>query len=1644
MKNRNRYISLLLCLSMFFSTIVHSIPTVMAAEKSVEITFEGQKIEDLTIEQSSKEILSAVTSGMETPSFQWQILLDPHNAIWVDIYDRTELDCEVSYALVKNMLDDANSTYIRCATTSDGETVYSNEVCVTVSPEQESTPQVTSFALTRYVATEPSATTDVPATFSMARSTTTEYVTITVKYLDIASLGGTEEAAIYSPYTATIVSGTSFNQSVVSPTFLGFAPYLDSNGDGVINDDDESAATLNLAYDSVEENKEIKVYYKPIEVNFAVKYFFQNINDDLYTEDAARYHTDKAETGTIVTNEYLESSAGDTTGFTKMYHIPESVAADGSTVFECYYDRNYYLIQFDLNGGYGVDPIYARYGTPFLVNDPIRHGYTFKGWKLIAIDTDGNGEWDDTLPDDAATELVSTIPAYNYHYQAQWETVDTEYTVVYWLDDNYLGSRIVSEKSGEYVSGSDDLAFAQICGVAEHTHSEDSGCYGNCTEEEHICDLSCYTTSTLNLADEQTGTVATVYNILTGSVGTPTEGNVYKYAYHPDNRTTYYNFFYYGSTWYYLGTGTDYSGISVSGLSNPNRNNYNTVAATKNCNTGSHTHTDDCLSCTDKVHQHGASCQIDSTYYVFDYADTKVLVEGDGSTVVNVYYKPKEYTLRFYYAATTGTGTDEDGDDVAETYDSVKIIGGSTYSFGADGTNTSDDETLLNAIFSTSKAGAVTKLPQLNTEGKSRNYTLGTLTSGSNTYHYIEFTAGYGQDISDLWPCAVFDSATRTDISNNKNGWSGTEAFVSAWNGEHHVYYSQHNSNQTIKGNYEKLDYQLLFDSSFTDETTVSYLCFWENGTDSVDWNVPKLFVYRIWVPVLSGEDTTDLTTKTLDGVTYKLIDSYDTCDDSSISGQTQPALEGYTALSRDGESITLTEEQAKMYKEGYVVNFYYSREEYSFAMKNHGEYLVNNLAVPYLAKLSSLSEVDSVLDENFEPEYPATLEENAYYFEGWYTTEQCIPGTKVDLSSATMPASGLILYANWVPETHTVRFFTTYDELTAYENSTSSTVYYSADVKHGEIVGTVETPIRNSDGSLELTFAGWFYMENGQKKAFSPLNMPISRDINIFAEWSSHSPQPYLISYVLRSNPDVRVADDTTGFAYGGSTRTFNAKAGDPYNQLYDQYNNGYFPTVSSHSITIQAEADKDNPVHNVHTFHYVEAKNITYTIRYVNKETNVVMKEVEKITSSAVVTERFLAYENMVPDAFYKRLVLEVKEDENGNWVGTENNVITFYYTPNETSAYYAVHFMLEKLGATDAERANFDISGNGGYEETGTHIEGIGKIGSTVYITPQDMTGFTLIDGNNSVPIILSDDTQSIAEYSDENGGYGIEITQSGTELYLFYERNKYPYQVHYYEYNTTNSLETSKQSVAYYGSDVTENAVELENYTCVSEKTQTITIRANEKSEGLNVIIFYYAPKQYVAEYVAVSADGGWLSNTIEVISGTDDLTGSVPTANQYYEFDGWYLDEACTQSITAEYGTIDQSTNCFVPDKTKLSETERNIFYAKFVKKVGDLTIARSDAQDADQVFVYEIKNNDTGEVIYVTITGNGSTTIKDLPLGSYTVTQQNNWSWRYTDAPAENVDHQNADGTTVPFGKAEQAEQWLNGNSELITNRRGQ
>lgn len=1355
----------------------------------------------------------------------------------------------------------------------------------------------------------------IPVSWAVERAAT-EYATITIKYLDQSSLSG-EESAIYSSYIATVEKGSEFAQEVVSPTFLGFAPYYDSDNDGETDDD---ATTISLGYASVTDDVEIKVYYKPIEVKFAIRYFFQNINDDHYTEDVALYHTGMAETGTIISDEYITEMAGDTKGYEKLYHYPESVAADGSTVFECYYDRHYYLIRFDLDGGYGIEPIYARYGSPFVVNNPIRSGYEFKGWDLLE-DKNGDGV-PETGDGVAETDFPTTIPAENRYYRALWETVETTATIVYWLEDpdsegdyNYWGSYKVDVQSGDTLNGKDYRDYSTIASSLDQY----------------------------------------------------------------EKRYSFFN-------------------------------------ETK--------------------------------------SDEDVVVKGDGSSVINVYYDRNEYELRFYYAMSSGSEADT-------TY---YVIGGSTYFFGYNAgiSDTGNEVALLDQYMSgySGQRGQVDELPTLNENGASRGYTNGTETSTVNgteyTYYYLSFSSKYGADISSLWPCNVFNSVTRVG-KDSSNGWSGEEAFVSAWNGEHHVYYSQNNTgNQTIKGNYNKLDYNLLWKyDSYGDSNTVAYLCFWENGAN-IGWSVPELYRYNIYVQVLDGQDTSNLTVKEYNGVTYYLLDSYDTCDDSSVNSQTSPALIGYNYVTRD--SATITDFDASLYKEAYDVNFYYTREIKELKFYNYNGYVSDK---------GGNTAFGTAMDNMFfSPEYPDNLEEGAYTFAGWYTTSGCYEGSEFgnfqydsegsyvssDFNDCTMRDEALTLYAKWVPTLHKVNFFTTYEDMLLYESEIAaggtSTVQTHASfgrIEHGTVVGSVANPEKVSDDNLNLTFAGWFYMDNGTKKAFSSLDMPINRDLNIFADWSSSQPQPYRIEYVLLSNPQVKVADDTTGYAYGGSTRTFSAKAGNPFNQLYEGYNSGYFPTVGSHSITMQYEEDKDNAKVNVYTFYYAESTSIKYTVRYINKETNTLLEEeTVNVTSNSVVTERFKAFENMVPDAFYKRLVISVEWDETTKkYVGTEDNVITFYYTPNTTSAYYAVHYMLEKLpdsSLTDEENAEraemYYIDGTGGYEETGTHIEGIGDVGSNVLIEPQSFSGFKLIE-DKAVTVI--NDVDSSATLTD--GHYSVQITASGTELYIFYARQEYDYVVHYYNYNTTTPVSDKYNSVTgsgKYGSEVTVSAPEITGYTCVSAlTTQTITIR--DKVEQ-NEIIFFYSPAQYVAEYVAVPADGGWLSSTIEVVTGNGVLAGSVPTANGYYKFTGWYLDEECTQSA-ADYGTIDSTTGKFTPAKDKLSSYQRNIFYAGFVCEVSDLTIVRSDATDESQVFVYEVKNTDTADIIYVTVTGNDSVTICELPYGTYTITQQNNWSWRYGDE-AEEINHKSPEGTTVIFEQTPGTEQWLNGNSPLIQNTR--
>ena len=194
---------------------------------------------------------------------------------------------------------------------------------------------------------------------------------------------------------------------------------------------------------NIQNDKIYKVTYKPAEVEFTVKHYWQNLNDDEYTlhETVYKRGFTKSPVG--------ESLAVDYPGFTALlYDTTTEIAADGSTVVEIKYDRNYFLLSLDLAGGWGAEPIYARYGTPVKVTDPTKPGYTFGGWNPA---------------------LPGTITGDSTHV-AQWNAGTANYTVQYWQenadDDGYSLARksnnpdepdveIKTGTVGTKVSGSD-------------------------------------------------------------------------------------------------------------------------------------------------------------------------------------------------------------------------------------------------------------------------------------------------------------------------------------------------------------------------------------------------------------------------------------------------------------------------------------------------------------------------------------------------------------------------------------------------------------------------------------------------------------------------------------------------------------------------------------------------------------------------------------------------------------------------------------------------------------------------------------------------------------------------------------------------------------------------------------------------------------------------------------------------------------------------------------------------------------------------------------------------------------------------------------------------------------------------------------
>lgn len=172
-----------------------------------------------------------------------------------------------------------------------------------------------------------------------------------------------------------------------------------------------------------------------------------------------------------------------------------------------------------------------------------------------------------------------------------------------------------------------------------------------------------------------------------------------------------------------------------------------------------------------------------------------------------------------------------------------------------------------------------------------------------------------------------------------------------------------------------------------------------------------------------------------------------------------------------------------------------------------------------------------------------------------------------------------------------------------------------------------------------------------------------------------------------------------------------------------------------------------------------------------------------------------------------------------------------------------------------------------------------------------------------------------------------------------------------------------------------------------------------------------------------------------SETVMVKSGT--AVGSTPTPGTGFKFVGWFMDQTCTLPVDA---TWIGSNNKITPQKTN-GAYEAATYYAKFDYAVADLTIKQDGGiADVNQTFIYVVTGGDLPEGgIKVAVNGNSSVTIRNLKIGSYTVTEETNWNWRCgTTGGSQSITLQGAQTNEVIFTNNASNSKWLSGNAYSV------
>lgn len=175
-----------------------------------------------------------------------------------------------------------------------------------------------------------------------------------------------------------------------------------------------------------------------------------------------------------------------------------------------------------------------------------------------------------------------------------------------------------------------------------------------------------------------------------------------------------------------------------------------------------------------------------------------------------------------------------------------------------------------------------------------------------------------------------------------------------------------------------------------------------------------------------------------------------------------------------------------------------------------------------------------------------------------------------------------------------------------------------------------------------------------------------------------------------------------------------------------------------------------------------------------------------------------------------------------------------------------------------------------------------------------------------------------------------------------------------------------------------------------------------------------------------------------------------MTGTAPTLTYAYDpaAAAFTKDTYVKVTVTSDKDTATTK----ISDAVTFVHTKDTVFpgcsfdpaQGQFIVHINvfDLTIVKSAKTgttiDPNQTFVFKVKNNDNGKTMEIVITGEGQKTVKSLPMGSYTITEDTGWSWQYHPTEATQTITVSETSKTVTFENEKTPTNWLTSIADVI------